>query len=433
MKNYASVFICFAILGTLVSVSHADNWAHWRGPTGNGVAKATPPVKWGVDSNIKWKVAIEGKGSGSPVVWEDKIFVVTGVPTDKEAAKRMAQQPRQRGRRRGPRPPAIEHEFKLLCFGRGDGKLLWEKTCAKKKPAGGTHSTNNFAPASPCTDGIHVYAHFGSQGLYCFTMDGELVWKRDDFPPMQTRNSFGEGSSPTLHGEKLILPWDHEGASYVFALNKKTGKTIWKTERDEPTNWGTPLVVANQVVLTGQNYVRSYDLETGKELWKCDGQTQRPCASPVSIGDVVVVGSGFRGAYMGAFKIGGQGDIENTDNVVWSLQRDTPDVASPILSENRLYFYKGKIGAISCVDVKSGKAFYAATRVPGLGSIYASPVAAGGHVYLSDRRGNTVVIKDTEKFEVVATNTLGETIDATPAPVDNQLIIRGEKHLFCIE
>ena len=133
------------------------------------------------------------------------------------------------------------------------------------------------------------------------------------------------------------------------------------------------------------------------------------------------------------FRINGKGNIEESDNVIWTLRRDTPDIASPILSENRLYFHKGKTGAISCVDVKTGKSFFPATRVPGLSSIYASPVAAGGHIYLSDRRGNTVVIKDNEKFEVVATNSLGETIDATPAPVDNQLIIRGERHLFCIE
>jgi outer membrane protein assembly factor BamB len=268
-------------------------------------------------------------------------------------------------------------------------------------------------------------------------MQGELVWKRDDFGKMMTRNSFGEGSSPTLEGEKILVPWDHEGPSALYALDKRTGKTLWKTDRDEPTCWATPLVVdangSKQVVMNGQTSARGYDLETGKELWRCDGQTERPAASPVAQNGTVFVGSGFRGAYMGAFLLTGKGDIEGTKSVQWVIDRDTPDVASPLLSSNRLYFYKGKSGQLSCVDSKTGKPFYMASRVPGLDTTYASPVAAGGFVYLSARNGTTVVIEDADALKVVATNDLGETIDATPAPVDNQLFIRGENHLFCIQ
>ncbi len=328
-------------------------------------------------------------------------------------------------------------QFKLFCFDRTSGKLVWERTAVETTPHQETHSTNGHASASPCTDGTHVYAHFGSRGLFCYTMQGELKWKKTDFGLMETRNGFGEGSSPTLAGDKIIVPWDHEGASYITALNKLTGKPIWKTDRDEPTCWATPLVIEHlgqqQVIMNGQNFARSYDLETGKELWRCAGQTERPVASALYADGLVYVGSGHRGSFMAAFDPSGMGDLKNSQNVIWTIDRDTPDIASPIISSGRIYFHKGKTGLLSCVDAKTGKPFYTASRIPGLNTIYASPIAAGGHIYLTDRDGTTVVIKDSEKLEIVATNSMGEMVDATPAPVDRQLFIRGERHLFCIE
>jgi outer membrane protein assembly factor BamB len=326
--------------------------------------------------------------------------------------------------------------FKVLCFDRNTGQLLWEQTAKVATPHQATHATNGFASASPCTDGQHVYAHFGSRGLYCYTTDGEFKWKRDDFGKMDTRNSFGEGSSPTLEGDKILVPWDHEGPSFLYALDKSTGETIWKARRDEPSCWATPLVVehegAKQIVMNGQTCARAYDLETGKELWRCGGQTERPVASAVAADGLVVIGSGFRGAFLGAFRLDGQGNIENTDRVIWTLNRDTPDIASPLLSNGRVYFHKGKTGMLSCVDAATGKPHHTVARIPGLSTTYASPIAAGGHVYLTGRSGTTVVIKDADQLEIVASNSVGETVDATPAPVDNELFIRGERHLFCI-
>lgn len=416
-RAYSAALGCFFAMSLLTRPLYADNWGHWRGESGNSVsASATPPLEWSETKNVKWKVAIPGKGSGSPVVWEDKVFVVSGVPTDGDDQLPNSQ-------------------FKLFCFDRETGRLLWERVAIEAKPHQGTHQTNNFASASPCTDGQHVYAHFCSRGLYCYTMDGELKWKRD-FGKMNTRNSFGEGSSPTLAGDLIIVPWDHEGPSALYALNKLTGETVWKADRDEPTCWATPLVVEHdgqqQVVMNGQNYARAYDLKTGKELWRCSGQTERPAASAVAGDGLIYVGSGYRGAFLGAFKADARGDIANSPSVAWSVSRDTPDVASPLLSGNRLYFYKGKSGQLTCVNAKTGQAYYSAARINGLNNIYASPVAAGGRIYLTDRSGTTVVIKDADQLEVLATNSVGETVDATPAPVDNELFIRGENHLFCI-
>ncbi len=416
MRSFA---IAAVLLAAFQITVHADNWPHWRGAGGNGVAiDGNPPVQWSATENVKWKVAIPGAGSGSPVVWDDRVFVVSAIPTGKASGR------------------LPELEFVTFCFDRQTGKLRWKQTATVATPHQPTHETNGFASASPCTDGVHVYAHFGSRGLYAYTMDGELVWKRDDFGDMITRNEFGEGSSPTIAGNKILVPWDHEGDSFLYALDKSTGATIWKTPRDEPSCWATPLVVRwngkEQVIMNGERNARAYDLQSGTELWRCGGQTQRPVASAVANDKLVFVGSGFRGSFLGAFRPDGRGDIEGTQSVVWSVDRDTPDIASPLLSGDRLYFYKAKTGLLSCVDATTGRPHYTAARIPNITSTYASPIAAGGHVYLTGRSGTVVVIDDAPQMKVVSVNSLGEGVDATPAIANDELFIRGEKHLFCI-
>lgn len=442
MQNLFMTAVALPLLITSSCV--AEDWPHWRGVDGNGAAaNASPPTEWSSTKNVKWKVAVPGKGSGSPAIWGNQVFVTSAVAEAKAPSAIPVSQPpkRQQGRSRGRSggrggAPLTTLRFKVMCFNRADGTLMWEKTAVEAKPHEGTHSTNGFASASPCTDGQHVYAHFGSRGLYCYTMSGELVWQRDNLGKMQTRASFGEGSSPTLADDKIIVPWDHEGQSSIFALKKLTGKTIWNTKRDEPTCWATPLVVehngSKQVVMNGQTCARSYDLETGKELWRCGGQTERPVASAVAADGLIFVGSGHRGSFLAAFRPDGTGDIQGTEHVVWTKNRDTPDIASLLLSNGRLYFHKGKSGVLTCVDAATGKPHFDASRVGSLGNIYASPVAAGGYVFLTDRSGTTVVIKDANTLEIVSSNSVGETVDATPAPAGDQLFIRGEKHLFCI-
>lgn len=420
----------------------AGDWTHWRGENGNGVSTtATPPTEWSATKNVRWKLAIPGRSSGSPVVDGDRVFVVTAVPTGDGAQApevEPANESDGRGRRgRRPAQPLEPLAFQVWCIDRQTGEPLWKRTAVEATPHQQTHATNSHASASPTTDGQRVYAHFGSRGLYCYDFEGNLQWKRDDFPPMKTRMGFGEGSSPVLEGDTIVLPWDHEGQSWLYALDKHRGETIWKVRRDEPTEWATPLVVEQdgkkQIIMNGENYARAYDFERGAELWRCGGQTSRPAASPVAADGLVYVGSGFRGAYLGAFRLDGEGDLRGTDHVVWTVGRDTPDIPSLLLSDGRLYYFKGRTGILTCLDAATGQALFGPTRTPGLENIYASPIAAGGHVYLTDREGTTVVIRDADEFEVVGTNSVGETVDATPAPVDNQLFIRGEQHLFCIE
>jgi outer membrane protein assembly factor BamB len=417
--------VCWTVLNFAVgSPILADNWAHFRGPTGNSVAEnANPPAEWNSAKNVKWKVKLPGRENSSPIVWDNQVIITIGVPAP--GAERGA----------GNLPMLA---FKVLSFDRTTGNLLWEQTATVARPHQKTHETNGFASASPCTDGEHIYAHFGSRGLFCYTMDGKLVWKRQNFGEMNTLNNFGEGSSPTLSGDVIIVPWDHQGPSAVHVLNKHTGETVWTKERDEPTCWATPLVVEHdgrrQIVMSGQKFARSYDLESGEELWRCDGQTLRPVASPVAANGLVYVGSGFQGAFLGAFRLDGRGDIKGTDKVAWTITKDMSDMASPLLVSGRIYFIKGKNGLLSCCDAATGKLHYASQRVEGVHSqpVYASPIAAGGRIYLTALNGTTAVIKDSDKLEIVAINPLDEWVGGTLAPVDNELFIRGEKHLYCI-
>lgn len=402
------------VLAGFIAPPARAGWPHWRGDGGNGVSlTARPPVEFGPDRNLRWRAEIPGRGSSSPVVVGERVFVTTAVPVEGE-------------------PGVLD--FRLLCFDRRTGREEWSRSCVKAVPHEVTHETNGFASASPCTDGERVYAHFGSRGLHAFTLAGEPLWSRD-FGDMTVRHGFGEGSSPTLAGDLIVVPWDHEGPSRLFAVDKRTGKTVWETPRDEPTCWATPLVVADaggamQVVMNGETAARGYDLATGKELWRCGGQTVRPCASAVAADGKAFVGSGFRGAFLGAFDLAGRGDLAGGPHLLWKKGAGTPDVASPLLSSSRLSYYKEKSGLLTCVDAATGKPHYETVRIPGVARTYASPVAAGGHVYLTDRSGRITVIEDGPVLNVLAENDVGEGVDATPAPAGDSLFVRGERHLF---
>ncbi len=460
LRRRAALGVSTLLLVSLASGAlRADSdWPQWRGPTGNGVSPdGTPPIEWGPGKNLRWKVELPGTGDASPVVWRNRVFVVAAITADAPAAggsagsgaedeergrageqDRNAQDRGRRGRRgRGRRrgPPDRPVRFETICIDRSSGAIRWRRTAVESTPHEGHHPDHGYASASPITDGERVYAHFGSRGLFCFDLDGKPLWKKTDFGRMRTRGSFGEGSTPTLYGDTLIVPWDHEGDSALFAIDCKTGDTRWRIDRDEPSCWATPLVVRHgdttQVLASGDHFARGYDLATGKELWRCAGQTSRPVASPVAGHGLVVIGSGYRGSYMGAFRLDARGDLGGTAGVAWELSRYTPDVPSPVLSGRRLYFLSGRSDILSCHDVVTGKPFYSARRVEGLRNVYASPVAANGHVFLTGRDGTTVVIEDADELKIVATNRVGEPVDATPAIAGREIFVRGNRHLFC--
>lgn len=444
----------------LLPAAHANHWPAWRGPFANGTARegCDPPLQWSESENVRWKVAVPGRGTSTPVIWDDRIFLTTAIevdaPTSGEAAKPAADATPEappareegRGRRRGrgfggfggggaPAENLKVQRFVVLCLDRATGKTLWQQTAAETRPHEGHHQDHGFASHSPVTDGKHVYAYFGSRGLHCYDLDGNRKWSKE-FGQMRTRNSFGEGSSPLLVGDVVIVNWDHEGEDFIVALNKIDGTELWRRDRDEPTTWATPVAAVReggtQVVVNGTNRIRSYDLATGRELWSCGGMTTNAIPSPVIHRDAALVVTGFRGSAGVAVRLDAVGDVTDTDAVLWKHSSNTPYVPSPLLSNGRIWFFQGNTGILSALNADDGTVLVDAQRISGFSGVYASPVAASGRIYLTGRNGKFVVIRDAEKFEILAESSLDEKFDASPAVAGNELFLRGHNHLYCI-
>lgn len=444
-------------LASICPAQDSANWASWRGPSGNGsaAADAQPPLQWSATEHIKWKTEIPGRGHSTPILWGDKLFLLTAIPQGGAAPAEQGaappgdppprgerpdrpppggRGPGGRGGRGGGGPPQSEYTFVVLCVDANSGQIKWQKEISQQKPHEGHHPTNTFASCSAVTDGKHVYASFGSFGIACLTLDGELVWKKD-LGDMRTRNSFGEGASPALWGETLIVPWDHEGDSALYALDAKSGEVKWKVDREEPTVWATPLVTEFrgrvQVIASGTNRVRSYDLKDGKLIWECEALGVNPIPTPMRLGDTVICASGYRSYHLVAIPLDGEGDV--TGRIVWKRNDSAPYVSTPVMYEEKLYVTKSQEPLLTIVDAKTGETLMEPQRLPSLNNLYASPIAANGRIYFSSRNGTTVVLKHGNEAEVLATNELGEGLDASPIAVGKRLYLRGEKHLYCVE
>ncbi len=412
-------------------------WPTWRGPAMSAVSPdGNPPTRWSETENIKWKVQLTGDGSNSsPILWADRIFFQAAVKTEKEG--RPVEEPAAEGGRRGPggAKPKNLYQFNLVCLDRGSGKTLWEKTVREVQPHEGHHGDHGFVSFSPLTDGKLVWANFGSQGVWCFDLDGNVKWSRD-LGPMQIRMAFGAGGSLALAGDKIIALHDHEGQSFITALNKDSGQVVWKKDRDEKTSWTTPIVTEAagrmQVIVAGTKRSRSYDAQTGELIWECGGQTENVIPTPVLGFDRVYCISGFRGAMLQAIRLDRTGDLTGTDAVVWEVKDATPYVPSPLLYENKLYFFSGNKPILSCYNAQTGVPFYVKQELGEINGVYASPVGAGGRVYLAGRNGMTYVLSNAETLEVLAANKLDDGFDCSPAVVGNELYLKGKKNLYCI-
>jgi len=439
----ASLFIA----GSFTGFAANESWPQWRGPLATGEAPtSTPPIEWSETKNLKWKIKIPGFGTSTPIISGNRIFILTAIPTGKkaeakkpEAASAQETSAPSGGRRGGgfrAEAPDEAYQFAILCLDRDSGKTLWQKIAREQVPHEGHHKDHGFASASPVTDGESLFVSFGSRGFFCYDLDGKLKWEKD-FGKMQTKMSFGEGASPALHGNTVVLNWDHEGDDFIVALDKRTGKELWRTPRDEGTTWGTPLIVEHggkaQIVVNATGKVRSYDLAGGKEIWSCAGQTQNAIPTPVTDGKVVYVTSGFRGNAIQAIQLGRTGDLTGTDAILWSHNKSTPYVPSPLLVDGSLYLVSGNNGMLSSFDAKTGRAHFEAERLNGIFGIYASPVASKDHVYVLGRDGTCLVLKRGPKVEILATNKLNDKTDASIALVGKQLFIRGHENLYCIE
>lgn len=431
-----------AILVLLIEVASAQSpsvslsqWPAWRGPLRTGEApEAQPPLEWSEQKNIKWKVKLPGFGTSTPIVWQDQVFVLAAVKTGKKAEGAAEGAPSGPGR--GASPSGEIYQFTVLSLDRADGKVRWQHVAAETAPHEGHHPDHGYASASPVTDGEVVLAYFGSRGMHCYDLSGKLKWSKQ-FGQMRTRNAFGEGASPALHGKTVVMVWDDEtNNDFIVALDRDTGEELWRRARNEPTGWATPLVVeyggARQVVVNATGKVRSYDLRTGEELWQAGGQTANAIPTPVADKDTVYVTSGFRGNALHAISLGHRGELTGSPAIRWSKNRNTPYVPSPLLLDNLLYTVTGNNGVLSCFDSQTGNPHFEGERLEGVTGIYASPMAAAGRVYVLGRNGLCLVLKQGPKLEVLARNKVEDRSDASLAAVGKDLFLRGHENLYCI-
>lgn len=438
--------------------AHDRNWPAWRGPAANGlVLHGNPPLEWSETKNIRWKVRVPGKGHATPIIWDNRIFLLTAVPAAQKTAwvkpsanvfaqaqppqppggPRQGRGPGGRGGPRGPggdgRPPE-EQAFTILCLDRATGKVLWEKAARKDLPHSRFQPSNSYSSGSPVTDGQHVYSYFGAPGLYCHDVEGNLVWSKD---LGKFDVTFGEGSSPTLHEDTLLVVQDTNGESFLYAFDKKTGNELWKTPRAEGSGWTTPYVLTHggktQAIVSGAKAVRSYDIKTGEILWQCSGLGANPVPMVVTDEDTLYAMSGHRNPARIAVKLGGSGDLTGTDSVRWvTADATNPYVPSPLLYDGLLFFCKRTEAVVTCIDPKSGTPHYSEERLEGVEGVYASPIGAKDRIYVVGRNGVTAVLAKSKELKVLARNTLNDPIDASPAVVGNELFLRGHEHLYCI-
>jgi outer membrane protein assembly factor BamB len=409
-----------------------NDWPHWRGPNANGTAPAAdPPVTWDAKKNVKWKAEVPGRGSATPIVWGDQVFVVTAVKTDRQGKPDELPKVDPKFERKTD-PPTNFYEFWVFAFDRNTGKPTWKHKAAEKVPHEGHHETHSYAAGSPTTDGERLYVSFGSFGLYCYNLDGKPVWQRD-LGRLISRLGWGEAVTPVVHGDSLLVNWDQEANSKLICLDTRTGKTKWEAPRDERTTWTTPLVVEHkgttQVIMNGTGHVRAYDLTTGKEIWTGPPMTVNAIPSAVTADGVAYVLSGYRGAAGVAIPLGSTGEVKP----VWTISKGTPYVPSPLLSNGRLYFTQGNGNQLTILNAKTGEVLLSQERLPSVRSVYASPIAAGGRVYITGQDGTTVVFKEGERFELLATNKVDDPIDASPVAVGKQLFLRSHGALHCIQ
>ncbi len=412
-----------AVVGA-ADIDADSQWPRWRGPLDTGVAPdADPPTVWSETRNVRFKVPVPGRGHASPVVWGDRIFLLTAMPAGEPGAS--------------PTEPA-PLRFDVLALATVDGRELWRRTAVETTPAEGTHPDGTWAGSSPVTDGERLIAHFGSQGTFAYDLDGELLWSVD-LGQMTTRNGFGEGSSPLLRDDRVVILWDHEGDSFLVALDAATGAEVWRVERPgEPTSWSTPVAVEidgrTQVVVAATGRSRGYDLQTGEELWSLEGMTLNVIPTPPHGDGVVYLASGFRGNAVQAVDLRrARGELAETDAVLWVHDRHAPYVPSLLLYDDQVYYLKRFGDILTSADAATGEIHYTEVRLPGIGNIYSSPVAASGRVYFFDREGGAVVLRHGPTLELLAENELDEGAEATPALVGDTLYLRTRGYLYALQ
>ena len=417
--------------------AQSSNWPQWRGPAGAGISNEVGlPTEWSDSKNIAWKTPIPGRGHSSPIVWNNRIFLTSSIEGPVVPGAEAVRHIRKGQEYLHPDSVGADHSYtlKLICLDATTGKVLWEKTVYEGRVYDNRHRKNTYASTTPATDGKYVYLSFEAEGLYCYDFDGKLAWKTS--LGKIAKGGMGPGTSPVLYENLVILQCDQEygETSFIAAVNQKTGKEVWRVPRIHRRSWATPLLVrtANrtELVTSGAESVISYDPATGKELWRAPGVVSNPIPSPVAGKDLVFVSAGSQEKRAMAIRVGGAGDLAGTPNIIWSYEKGTAYVPSPILYGDYLYLLTDA-GAITCLEAATGKVIYQA-RMPIAAKFTASPVAFEGKILVISEDGDGFILKAGQTPEVLNANSLAEPVYASPAISSGKIFIRGENHLYCV-
>jgi len=413
------------------------NWPQWRGTGGSGISTETGvPLEWSESKNIAWKTAIPGRGHSSPIVWGDRIFLTTSIEGPIVPGAEAVRHYRRGEEYLHPDSVGANHSYtmKLFCLDLKSGRVRWEKTVYEGTVHDNRHKKNTYASATPATDGRFVYLSFEAEGVYCYDFDGKRIWKTS--LGKIAKGGMGPGTSPVLYENLVILQCDQEygEGSFIAAVDKKTGKEVWRVSRDQRRSWATPLLIKTaqrtEMVTSGPNKIISYDPGTGRELWSAPGVVSNPIPSPVAGQGLVFVTAGSDTKRAFAIRLGGSGDLAGTSNLVWSYDKGTAYVPSPILYNDYLYLVTDA-GAITCIEAGTGKVIYQ-TRIPMAARFTASPVAFEGKILFVSEDGDSFILKGGPTPEILNANALGEPVYASPAIVPGRILIRGQDNLYCI-
>lgn len=383
-------------------------WPRWRGPSGQGLAVDSGyPDTWSDRENVLWKVKVPGRGNSSPVIWGDRIFLTTSYDNG--------------GRR------------SILSFRREGGRQIWE-AIAPKGSLERAHAKNGYASGTPATDGERVYAYLGNHGLLAVDFNGKQVWHQD-LGPMDPFH--GAAGSPLLYRDRVIIYQDHRApsGSFVAAFEKRTGRKLWWTERQEKVGWGSPVAVrvgdCDEIIVSSQKWVYAYDPDSGRELWRCEGNLVEVTPTPVAGHGLIFCSSGRAGPTL-AIRPGGSGDVTGT-HLAWQTSKGSPFIPSPLLYGDYLYLVNDMVGIATCYQAKTGKLIWQGRLTETRGeSFSASPVGVDGKVFFTNDDGDTFVLKAGPEFKLLGVNRLNERTLASPALVDGRWYFRTTAHLVCI-
>ena len=428
---------------------NTEGWPQYRGAKSNlVVAGDNLPVEWGDNNNIKWTYGMEGKSWSSPIIWGNKVFITSAYSDELESDAQVATSapqpnagaPAQAGQT--PPVPIAENDifedqvykWEVTCIDLDTGEKLWKQVASEGSPRTKIHARGTYANETPVTDGKKIYAYFGMAGVYCYDLDGNLLWE-NDLGAFETANGWGTGSSPVIFNDILYVQVDNEVSSFIVALDASSGEQKWKMDRDEKTNYSTPMVwensIRNELVTTGKT-ARSYDLLTGEILWEMEMDGGYSIPSPVATEDILYLGNANEKEVgtMFAVMAGAEGEV-TSDELAWSVPQSGFGNPSPLLYDGLIYIVNSRGGDVVCYDATTGEKVYE-EEVSGVGACWASPWVYNDVVYFSDDKGVTHTFKAGRQFEELSKNSLDDTIWGSVASVNNQYILKGVEYVYCI-